>query len=62
MSLIVFIMYFVEKYSVTIFHCGSIDPNESQDLDKSDSKSFTSSAGMEKSSVDGMNFLFSARL
>ena len=55
-------MYFVEKYSVTIFHCGSIDPNESQDLDKSDSKSFTSSAGMEKSSVDGMNFLFSARL
>ena len=34
----------VTNYNVSLW---TIDPSESQDLDMSDSKSFTSSAGME---------------
>ena len=58
-SLIVFIMYFAENDSVKNYN-EIKDPNGSKDPDMSDSKSFTSSAVIEKSSLDGINFLFSA--
>ena len=58
-SLIVFIMYFAENDSVKNYN-EIEDPNGSKDPDISDSKSFTSSAVIEKSSLDGINFLFSA--
>ena len=57
--LIVFIMYFAENDSVKNYN-EIEDPNGSKDPDMSDSKSFTSSAVIEKSSLDGINFLFSA--
>ena len=52
-------MYFAENDSVKNYN-EIEDPNGSKDPDMSDSKSFTSSAVIEKSSLDGINFLFSA--
>ena len=58
--LIVFIMYFVENDSVKNYD-ELEDPNGRQHADMSDSKSFTGSAVIEKSSLNGINFSFAAR-
>ena len=61
-SLIVFIMYFVENDSVKNYNEYE-DPNGSQDPDMSDSKSFTSSSAViEKSSLDGINFFICSKV